>query len=163
MSLKIRLARFGRTHTPFYRVVAIDSRNHREGKAKEVLGTYDPNLAEKNIKVDIDRVHYWVSHGAILSESVASLLKRDGYEVLPEEVKARSGKRRIKRREAVKTRAKKDGKKWVAPSRRAKLKHAAKIKAEAFAKLQEAHAAKKAAEEAAAAEAEAPAEESSDS
>ena len=47
MAVHIRLARLGRTHRPFYRVVAIDSRNHREGRAAEVLGTYDPMLAEK--------------------------------------------------------------------------------------------------------------------
>ena len=44
MAVHIRLARLGRTHRPFYRVVAIDSRNHREGRAAEVLGTYDPML-----------------------------------------------------------------------------------------------------------------------
>ena len=53
MAVRIRLSRFGRLHRPFYRIIAIDSRRHREGEASEVLGSYDPLLKDKNIVVDM--------------------------------------------------------------------------------------------------------------
>ncbi|TVR15142.1 MAG: 30S ribosomal protein S16 [Planctomycetota bacterium] len=158
MAVRIRLARFGRSHRPFYRVVAIDSRNHREGRASEVLGTYDPLLPEKNISVDIERVHAWISQGALLTEAVRSLLKRGGYQVQPETVIASQEKKRAKKSAARKSRAKKDGKKWQAPSRRAVLKHKKAQKQERLAAYEEQLAKHRAAKEAAAA-AEAPAEE----
>ena len=161
MAVHIRLARLGRTHRPFYRVVAIDSRNHREGRAAEVLGTYDPMLAEKNIQVNIDRVHAWIKEGAQLSESVNSLLSRDGYDVLPQEVKDSAAKKRAKRRAASKSRAKKDGSKFVPASRRAVNKHKKALKVARLAEQEEKLAAHRAAQEAAAA-AEAPAEENAE-
>lgn len=149
MSVRIRLSRFGRTHRPFFRIVAIDRRCHREGTANEVLGSYDPLLAEKNVTVDMDRVNAWLSQGAEISDSVAALLKRDGYELPKAVVKAAKGKRRRS--------PKGDGKTFVKASRRAVQKHAAKVKAvrkeETAAAL-----AKKQAEAAAAAPAAAPAE-----
>ena len=158
MAVHIRLARLGRTHRPYYRVVAIDSRNHREGRAAEILGTYDPMLAEKNIQVNIDRVHAWVNNGAKVSEAVRSLLQREGYQPLSDEAKEAVSKRRGKRRAANKTRAKKDGKKWQAPSRRALLKHKKAQKQERLSAQEEQLAKHRAAKEAAAAAA-APAEE----
>ena len=68
MSVCIRLARFGRLHRPFFRVVAIDKRNAREGLTNEVIGTYDPLLKEKNLVVEMDRVTAWVNQGAVISE-----------------------------------------------------------------------------------------------
>lgn len=155
MAVKIRLTRLGRTHKPYYRVVAIDSRNHREGRTCEVLGTYDPMLKEKNISVDIEAIHKWILNGAQVSDSVASLLKRAGYEVLPEEKKAAIAKKIAKRSAGRKSAAKKDGKKWVKPSRRALMKHKLGLKKDRLAKQAEELAAKKAADEAAAAASEA--------
>lgn len=157
MAVHIRLARLGRTHRPYYRVVAIDSRNHREGRAAEILGTYDPMLVEKNIQVNIDRVHAWVNNGAKVSEAVRSLLQREGYQPLSDEAKEAISKRRGKRRAASKTRAKKDGKKWEAPSRRSLIKHQKAQKQAGLATRDEqlsAHRTAKAAAEAAAAPAE---------
>lgn len=162
MAVHIRLARLGRTHRPFYRVVAIDSRNHREGRAAEILGTYDPMLPAKNIQVKIDRVHAWINNGAQLSESVTSLLRRDGYAPLPEEAIQSAAKKRAKRRAAAKSRAKKDGKKWVAPSARAVAKHQKAQKQARLAAQEEALAAHRAAKAAAEAAA-APAEEATES
>lgn len=133
MSVRIRLARLGRKHRPFFRIVAIDRRCHREGVANEVLGTYDPLLAEKNINVNLDRVDAWVKEGAQISDSLASLLKHSGYAV----PKTAAVGRRVKKHKCPKG----DGKTWVPPTRRALRKHAAKVKA---ARLAEA-AAKKAA------------------
>jgi small subunit ribosomal protein S16 len=136
MSVCIRLARFGRLHRPFYRIVAIDKRNAREGLNNEVVGTYDPLLKEKNISIDLEKVAAWVNKGAVISEALVSLLKHNGYTV-PVTVR--------KAAKAKKPEAKRDGKKWVAPSRRALLNHKAKLKAVRKAELAKADAAKAAA------------------
>ena len=121
MAVRIRLSRIGRIHRPFYRVVAIESRCHREGTASEILGTYDPLLKDKNLAVSSERIDAWVQQGALISEAVTSLLKRHGYPV-----PSAGGKARTK---AGKAEAKADGKKWVAPTRRAKKNHEVKLKA----------------------------------
>ena len=146
MSVCIRLARFGRLHRPFFRIVAIDKRNAREGLTNEIVGTSDPLLKEKNISIEMERVTAWVNNGAIISPALVSLLKHNGYQV-PTTV--------AKPPKAKKPEAKRDGKKWIAPSRRALLKHKAKIKAVRKAELAKVEAAK-AAEKPAAASTETP-------
>ncbi len=74
MAVKIRLMRIGKTHTPFYRIIAIDSRKKRDGEALEILGTYDP-INTKLVKFNADRILDWVSKGAIVSDSVKKLQK----------------------------------------------------------------------------------------
>lgn len=122
MAVRIRLARIGRTHRPFYRIVAIDSRCHRGGLANEILGTYDPLKPEKNIDVKADRLEAWVLKGALLSESLGKLLKFHGHAV-----PSAGGKSYAKEGKAP---AKKDGKVFAKPTRRALRKHAAKLKGE---------------------------------
>ena len=82
MSVKLRLRRLGRTHAPFYRLNAIDSRAPRDGIVIEELGTYDPRNSDqaKQFLAKIDRCKYWLDHGAIPSETVSSLLKKNGLE-----------------------------------------------------------------------------------
>lgn len=137
MSVCIRLSRLGRLHRPFFRIVAIDRRCHREGVANEILGTYDPLKPDQNVEVKLDRVEAWVKEGAQVSQAVASLLKANGY-VAP----ATAAAKKAKKRKVPKG----DGKTWVKPSRRALRKHAAKLKA-----VRKAELAAKAAEKAAAA------------
>ena len=74
----IRLARGGRTERPFYHIVVTDSRKPRDGRYIERLGFYNPVAAGKEISLQIaeNRVNYWVSQGAQLSEQVQSLLKK---------------------------------------------------------------------------------------
>ena len=120
MSVCIRLSRFGRIHRPFFRIVAIDKRNAREGLTNEIVGTYDPLLKDKNITIQMDRVEFWVKNGAVISEALVSLLKHHGYVAPTTGAKAPKAK---------KPEAKRDGKKWIAPSRRALLKHKAAVKA----------------------------------
>eukprot|EP00657_Telonema_sp_P-1_P007404 TRINITY_DN27254_c0_g1_i1.p2 TRINITY_DN27254_c0_g1~~TRINITY_DN27254_c0_g1_i1.p2 ORF type:complete len:104 (-),score=14.30 TRINITY_DN27254_c0_g1_i1:199-510(-) len=77
MVVRMRLARLGRTHMPFYRIVVADSRRARDGKHLEVLGTYDPNpnkLNEKHVRMNLERCKYWLSVGAQPSDTVARLL-----------------------------------------------------------------------------------------
>ena len=151
MAVHIRLARHGRTHTPFYRVVAIDSRRAREGKACEVLGTYNPAPADKNIQVDIEAVHKWILAGAQYTSSVESLLKRAGYETLPEGVAdkraAQKGQAQSQARQASKER-----RQICCCQRPRPKKFNAQAKAARKADAEAALAAHKAAKEAAAAE-----------
>lgn len=82
MAVKLRLKRFGRTHQPFYRLAAMDSRSPRDGVAIEELGTYDPKAKDESqaINFNTDRVSYWLSVGAQPSETVRSLLRKVGVE-----------------------------------------------------------------------------------
>ena len=72
--VKIRLTRAGAKKRPFYRVVAIDERDKRDGRALEFLGTYDPKTKPPLVTLDVAHVDAWVARGAQLSETVRSLL-----------------------------------------------------------------------------------------
>jgi len=81
MAMKIRLARGGSKKRPFYRVVATDSRMPRDGRFIEKLGTYNPLLAkdsEERVKLDLDRVKYWLGEGAQPTDRVARMLEAAG-------------------------------------------------------------------------------------
>jgi small subunit ribosomal protein S16 len=73
--VKIRLARFGRKKRPFYRIVVTDSRKRRDSGFKEVVGYYNPLTEPSTVKMDLDRVNYWLSVGAKMSDRVAKLKK----------------------------------------------------------------------------------------
>ena len=68
----------GRTHRHYYRIVAIDHRQPRDGKVIEELGVYDPHVTDKEARVKLkpSRIKYWQSVGALPSEKVAVLLKK---------------------------------------------------------------------------------------
>ncbi len=72
--VKIRLTRVGAKKRPFYRVVAIDQRDKRDGRALEFLGTYDPKGTPPLITLDVAHVEAWIAKGAQLSDSVRSIL-----------------------------------------------------------------------------------------
>lgn len=76
MSVKIRLRRMGRTNAAAFRVVATDSRSPRDGRFIETLGWYDPKQEGENFKLDMDRLTYWTSQGAQVSDTVNSLARR---------------------------------------------------------------------------------------
>ncbi len=76
MAVRLRLARMGRKKNPFYRIVAADQRAPRDGRFIERLGYYDPMKEPNDIKVDLERVDYWLGQGASPSETVASLIKK---------------------------------------------------------------------------------------
>lgn len=80
MSVKLRLKRMGRKNQPFYRIIATDTRTKRDGKEIEILGHYNPQVAEKDKKVVLqrDRVQYWLSVGAQPSDTVAGFIKQAG-------------------------------------------------------------------------------------
>ena len=76
----IRLARGGAKKRPFYNVVVADSRNRRDGRFIERVGFYNPVAAahEEGLRIEQERVAYWQSRGARLSDTVAMLVKRAG-------------------------------------------------------------------------------------
>jgi len=73
----IRLSRGGAKKQPFYHIVATDSRSRRDGRYIERLGFYNPvaRSSAEPVRIDIDRVDYWVSHGAQMSERVSDIVK----------------------------------------------------------------------------------------
>ena len=73
----IRLARHGAKKAPFYRIVAADSRNARDGRFIEILGHYNPVSTAKELTIKTDRLQYWLDHGAQPSETVSRLIKRN--------------------------------------------------------------------------------------
>ena len=80
----LRLKRFGRRHRPFYRLGAMDKRSPRDGVVIEQLGWFDPIAKEDNqLKINVERVEYWLSKGAQPSRTVATLLKRVGCDPTP--------------------------------------------------------------------------------
>lgn len=76
----IRLARGGAKKRPFFNVVVADSRERRDGRFIERVGFYNPVAPEgqEAMRIDAERVTYWQSHGAQLSDAVAKLVKRAG-------------------------------------------------------------------------------------
>lgn len=76
MAVKLRLRRTGACNDVSYRVVAADARSPRDGRFLEVLGWYDPKREGSNYKLKLDRVEHWVSRGAIMSDTVRSLVKK---------------------------------------------------------------------------------------
>ena len=78
MAVKIRLKRFGKIRAPFYRVVVMDSRTRRDGRAIEEIGKYHPTENPSVIEIISERAQYWLSVGAQPTEQVAALLKVTG-------------------------------------------------------------------------------------
>jgi len=81
MAMKIRLARGGSKKRPFYRIVAADSRMPRDGRFIEKLGTYNPLLpkdSEDRVKMNMERVQYWLGQGAQPTDRIARMLEAAG-------------------------------------------------------------------------------------
>ena len=105
MAMKIRLARGGSKKRPFYRIVAADSRMPRDGRFIEKLGTYNPLLpkdSEERVKMNEERIQYWISQGAQPTDRVARMLEAAG--VVPKTErsnpkKAEPGKKAVERKE----------------------------------------------------------------
>lgn len=74
--VKIRLRRMGAKKAPYYRVVVADSRSPRDGRFIEEIGTYDPSAEGNKLKIDMQRVEYWISNGAQPTDTVRGLIKK---------------------------------------------------------------------------------------
>jgi small subunit ribosomal protein S16 len=78
LAVKLRMKRMGSHKRPFYRVVAADTRYQRDGRFLEILGYYDPMEKPYKFVVDRDKVKGWLKNGALMSETVESLLRKEG-------------------------------------------------------------------------------------
>ncbi len=78
MAMKLRLTRMGSKKRPFYRIVAMDSKTRRDGRALEYLGYYNPMVDPAEIKVDSEKVRSWLAQGAKPSDTVRALLQKAG-------------------------------------------------------------------------------------
>lgn len=78
MAVRIRMKKMGRKHRIYFRIVAIDSRQPRDGRVLEELGTYDPLVPDVDATTTLrpDRIKYWMGVGALPSERCATLFKK---------------------------------------------------------------------------------------
>ena len=76
--VKLRSQRYGKTKAPFYRIVATDSRNPRDGRFIEIVGTYNPLTQPATVNIDEEKVLKWLSQGAKPTDTVKSLLSKQG-------------------------------------------------------------------------------------
>ena len=79
MAVRIRLARHGAKKRPFYRIVVADGEKPRDGRFLERVGTYDPKYDPAKVTIETERIQYWIDQGATPSDTVKSLLKREGF------------------------------------------------------------------------------------
>jgi len=76
--VRIRLARHGAKKKPFYRIVVADKEHPRDGRYLENVGTYDPLQNPARVTLKEERIKYWMDQGAIPSDTVKSLFKKEG-------------------------------------------------------------------------------------
>ena len=77
------MKRIGTKNLPVFRIVVADGRSPRDGKCIEEIGTYQPLQKGDNVKLDLDRVKYWLSKGAQPSDTVASFIRKAVRAVVP--------------------------------------------------------------------------------
>jgi len=75
MAVKIRMSRVGKKNRPYWRIVAVDSRDKRDGAYLDYLGTYDP-IKRKALMLHKNKINEWVGKGAQVSDSVSKLIRR---------------------------------------------------------------------------------------
>lgn len=78
MPVRIRLARHGAKKRPYYRIVVADSESPRDGRFLETVGTYNPLKDPAEVTMKTDRVKYWMEQGAKPSDTVGSLIRKEG-------------------------------------------------------------------------------------
>ena len=122
MAVSIRLSRGGAKKRPYYRIVVADSRNARDGRFIEKVGTYNPLLAKdspERVKLDSDRISHWLSVGAQPSDRVLRFLDAAGIVERPARNNPNKGQPGEKAKERVEERAKKEAEAAAAPAEEA--------------------------------------------
>lgn len=122
MAMKIRLARGGSKKRPFYRIVAADSRMPRDGRFIEKLGTYNPLLAkdsEERVKLDMERVQYWLGEGAQPTDRVSRMLEAAGVLAKKDRNNPKKGEPHAKAKERAEEKAAKAAEAAAAPAEEA--------------------------------------------
>ena len=108
MAMKIRLARGGSKKRPFYRIVAADSRMPRDGRYIEKLGTYNPLLpkdSEERVKMNMERVQYWLGEGAQPTDRISRMLEAAGVLEKKERANMKKGEPGAKAKERAEEKA----------------------------------------------------------
>ena len=107
MAVRIRMKQMGRTHRHYYRIVAIDHRQPRDGKVIEELGVYDPHVTDKEARVKLkpSRIKYWQSVGAKASEHCEAIFKKfmKKWEDIEAQESAKAAEEAAKAKEAAPT------------------------------------------------------------
>ncbi|MEO0503360.1 MAG: 30S ribosomal protein S16 [Pseudomonadota bacterium] len=122
MAMKIRLARGGSKKRPFYRVVAADSRMPRDGRYIEKLGTYNPLLpkdSEERVKMNMERVQYWLDQGAQPTDRIARMLEAAGVLAKKERANLKKGEPGQKAKDRAEEKAAKAAEAAEAPAEEA--------------------------------------------
>ncbi|MBC8393636.1 MAG: 30S ribosomal protein S16 [Deltaproteobacteria bacterium] len=83
MPIKIRLARHGAKKRPFYRIVVANSESPRDGRFIESVGIYNPLKDPAELSLKQERIRYWMDQGAIPTDTVKSLLRKEGFFASP--------------------------------------------------------------------------------
>jgi len=81
MAVRLRLTRKGTKKKPYYRLVAADSEAPRDGRFLDILGLYNPMKDPAEVTIDREKVDKWLEKGAIATESVKAILKKEGFKV----------------------------------------------------------------------------------
>lgn len=81
MAVKMRLTRLGDKKAPFYRIVIADAKKSRDGAYVDLVGTYNPLVAENNVNLDKEKAAKWIANGAQPTETVKAILVKNGIEV----------------------------------------------------------------------------------
>lgn len=78
MAVSIRLMKIGKKNYPTYRIIAIDKRKKRNSRYIEKIGVYNPHTNPYTLKINQERLDYWLTKGAQLSEGLKKLLSKKG-------------------------------------------------------------------------------------
>jgi small subunit ribosomal protein S16 len=127
MAMKIRLARGGSKKRPFYRIVAADSRMPRDGRFIEKLRTYNPLLpkdSEERVKMDLERIQYWIGQGAQPTDRIARMLEAAGVIEKKERSNPKKGEPGTKAKERAEEKAAKAAEAAEAPAEEAPAEEA---------------------------------------
>jgi small subunit ribosomal protein S16 len=130
MAVSIRLSRGGAKKRPYYRIVVADSRNARDGRFIEKVGTYNPLLAKDSpdrVKLDSDRISHWLSVGAQPSDRVLRFLDAAGIRERPARNNPKKAEPGEKAKERVEARAAKEAEAAAAPQEEAEVVIAAQV------------------------------------
>ncbi|MBF0551271.1 MAG: 30S ribosomal protein S16 [Deltaproteobacteria bacterium] len=76
MAVKIRLTRHGSKKRPYYRVIVANSDAPRDGRFLEIIGTYDPKKSPAEVRINKEKLDYWVTKGATPTDTVKALIKK---------------------------------------------------------------------------------------
>ncbi len=78
MAVKLRLTRMGAKKAPFYRIIAVDGRQARDGRYLEQIGIYDPTKNPAEVRIDAELAKKWIANGAQPTDTVRDMLKKEG-------------------------------------------------------------------------------------